>query len=297
MLKLKVFDPPMCCSTGICGNSVDPRLVSFAADLEWLKKQNIDVIRYGLSFEPKEFVNNELVKTTLQKDGNDCLPLIVVNNEVVSKGCYPNRETLAKICGIEWKAEYASQEIPSVAIESSACGPDCDCHQSDVSDKTKKIIFAVVLLIIAGIIAVKLSCKAEAIERKQNNILITSKSVTPALGTYIDSANQIKSSQDTAFIYIPTQNNGKISKETKKAVLSAKEKLNARNITVDLYTLKTTSPDYASIASSSNPPAIIVAYKGQVKSTISGQINETRLLQAYVAATQAGCGSGCPCHK
>ena len=36
MSKLEVFDPAMCCSTGVCGVDVDPVLVQFAADLQWL---------------------------------------------------------------------------------------------------------------------------------------------------------------------------------------------------------------------------------------------------------------------
>jgi len=88
MLKLEVFDPPMCCATGICGNSVDPKLVTFASDLEWLKKQGVDVVRHGLSFEPAEFVKNEAVKSTLQSDGDGCLPILVIDNKIISKACY-----------------------------------------------------------------------------------------------------------------------------------------------------------------------------------------------------------------
>ena len=31
MTHLQVFDPPMCCSTGVCGPQVDPELPRFAA--------------------------------------------------------------------------------------------------------------------------------------------------------------------------------------------------------------------------------------------------------------------------
>lgn len=103
MKKLHVFDPPMCCSSGVCGTNVDTKLVTFASDLEWLKKQGIEVERHGLSFEPSAFVKNEIVKKSLEKEGNDCLPLIVVNNEIVYKGSYPQREKLAEIFGIEFK--------------------------------------------------------------------------------------------------------------------------------------------------------------------------------------------------
>jgi hypothetical protein len=36
MTKLEVYDPAMCCSTGVCGPEVDPALVTFAADLKWV---------------------------------------------------------------------------------------------------------------------------------------------------------------------------------------------------------------------------------------------------------------------
>ena len=41
MTKLAVYDPPMCCSTGVCGPSVDPVLPRLPADLDWLKRQGV----------------------------------------------------------------------------------------------------------------------------------------------------------------------------------------------------------------------------------------------------------------
>ena len=48
MTRLQVFDGPMCCSTGVCGPTVDPRLAQVAADLEWLKTQGVQVERFNL---------------------------------------------------------------------------------------------------------------------------------------------------------------------------------------------------------------------------------------------------------
>ena len=45
MASVEVFDPAMCCSTGVCGPSVDPALARFAADLEWLAGQGVAVAR------------------------------------------------------------------------------------------------------------------------------------------------------------------------------------------------------------------------------------------------------------
>jgi hypothetical protein len=187
MLKLEVFDPPMCCATGICGNSVDSKLVTFASDLEWLKKQGIDVVRHGLSFEPNEFVKNEDVKTTLQKEGNDSLPIVIADNKLAYKGIYPSREQLAKTCNITWKDEFATEE--TTKIEAEICGPDCDCHKSALSNTAKKILFILIVLAMLAIIGIKIAPKAHSAE-----------TAYPSIGSF----SQIKSSQEVLkWIYIP----------------------------------------------------------------------------------------------
>lgn len=100
MTKVEVFDPPMCCSTGVCGPNVDPQLARFAADLHWLANQGIQVERYTLSQQPQAFAANRLVKTALEVEGNQCLPLMLINGQVVSKGAYPVREELARLSGV-----------------------------------------------------------------------------------------------------------------------------------------------------------------------------------------------------
>ena len=101
MNRIEVFDPPMCCSTGVCGPSIDPALVRFAADLHWLANQRIVVERYNLAQQPQAFAANETVKSALKQYGNECLPLILLNGEIVSKGRYPIRVELARLTGVE----------------------------------------------------------------------------------------------------------------------------------------------------------------------------------------------------
>lgn len=133
-MKLEIFDPPMCCETGICGSNVDPRLVTFASDLEWLKKQGVEVIRYGLSFNPGEFVSNTLVQNTLQTEGNKCLPILFADGELALKASYPSREKLAQIC----KIGFNEDEAPPVHREENCCcGVDCDCNKNVPKELTK----------------------------------------------------------------------------------------------------------------------------------------------------------------
>jgi len=101
MKKVQVFDPAMCCPTGICGPSVNPELPRFAADLEWLKSHAVQVDRYSLAHQIRAFIENEVVRRTMETHGPDCLPLILVDGRIVSMARYPSREELARWTGTE----------------------------------------------------------------------------------------------------------------------------------------------------------------------------------------------------
>lgn len=96
MKILTVFDPAMCCSTGVCGSDVDQALVDFAADVQWLKQRGIHVTRYNLAQQPMDFVHNEKAKTFLETAGADGLPLLLLDGETVMAGRYPKRAELAR---------------------------------------------------------------------------------------------------------------------------------------------------------------------------------------------------------
>ena len=88
MKAIQVYDPPMCCSTGLCGNDIDPALVSFAALLTGLVQKGAKVERYNLGQQPMAFVQNPTVKALLEKEGVAALPLILLDGEVHLKGRY-----------------------------------------------------------------------------------------------------------------------------------------------------------------------------------------------------------------
>ena len=122
MKRVEVFDPAMCCSTGVCGPTVDPALVRFAADLHWLANQRIAVERYNLAQQPQAFAASPVVKTALKEHGNKCLPLILLDGSIVSQGHYPTRAELARLAGVELDA---LAEVPAGAklpvINSRCC--------------------------------------------------------------------------------------------------------------------------------------------------------------------------------
>ncbi len=120
MKKLQVFDPAMCCSTGVCGPSVDPKLPRFAADLDWLKSKGVQVERYNLAQDVAAFTANVTVKGALNSSGTKCLPLLLLDGEVVSSGEYPSREALARYVGVEYEpAPLVAERQDLVGITST----------------------------------------------------------------------------------------------------------------------------------------------------------------------------------
>lgn len=142
MTEFRVFDPAMCCSTGICGPSVDPRLVRFAADLDWLKSQGVSVERFNLSQQPAAFAADAAVKRALEALGEAGLPLVKVNGEVKSCGTYPARDELAVWAGLSPSALEPSETKVASAAEGAAGKPQaiscCGPAAASASGTTRK---------------------------------------------------------------------------------------------------------------------------------------------------------------
>lgn len=94
--KIEIFDPALCCATGVCGPSVDPELTRFSMLHHQLLNQGYDVKRYNLAQEPDKFVNNQEVNELLGNEGPDGLPAVVVNGELTFNGRYPNVNEFAE---------------------------------------------------------------------------------------------------------------------------------------------------------------------------------------------------------
>jgi AhpD family alkylhydroperoxidase len=127
-VSLQVYDPAMCCSTGVCGPAVDPRLPRFAADLEWLAEKGVSVERFNLAQQPEAFAANGQVKQALEAEGTDCLPIVLVNGVIVGKGAYPEREQLARWTRVQTegaKSMYTAAVAELVAI-GAAVASNCE---------------------------------------------------------------------------------------------------------------------------------------------------------------------------
>ena len=128
MTTLTVYDPAMCCSTGICGTEIDQRLVDMAADLDWLKAQGVTVQRFGLSREPGEFAANDTVRQIMQDSEGDDLPVFLVDGGFKAKARYPARAELADWVGVSDASGAAVQQpapccspAPEESVAVSGC--------------------------------------------------------------------------------------------------------------------------------------------------------------------------------
>lgn len=97
MVKIEIFDPALCCPTGVCGPDVDPELTRIARVITTLRKKGVDIVRHNLSQDPEPYVSNKDINQLLETDGTDSLPATVVNGKLVKKADYP---TIAELS--EW---------------------------------------------------------------------------------------------------------------------------------------------------------------------------------------------------
>ena len=121
MKKLEVFDPAMCCSTGVCGVDVDPVLAQFAADLQWVAEQGVEVKRYNLGQEPQACAVNPAIVKEMEA-GMDRLPIIVIDGAVGATGAYLSRAQLAQKLGLT----LASKDKPHIKL-GTCCNPKSGC--------------------------------------------------------------------------------------------------------------------------------------------------------------------------
>jgi AhpD family alkylhydroperoxidase len=126
MKKLQVFDPALCCSTGVCGVDVDQALVGFAADVDWAKQHGVQIERFNLAQQPMDFAENTTVKRFLEDSGQEGLPLVLLDGEVVLSGRYPNRNELTEWLGIAVAPSLFSEQVAELVAIGAAIGCNCE---------------------------------------------------------------------------------------------------------------------------------------------------------------------------
>ena len=122
MQKVQIFDPALCCSSGVCGTDVDQKLVDFSADVDWAKQSGLQIERFNLAQQPMAFADNTAVKGLLERSGEAALPITLVDGEVAFAGRYPTRDDLAR-----WLGTAAAVPKAPDAAAGSCCSGGARC--------------------------------------------------------------------------------------------------------------------------------------------------------------------------
>jgi len=141
MKTIQVFDPALCCSTGVCGVEVDQALVGFAADVGWAQGQGAKIERFNLAQQPMAFAENPAVNGALERAWPDLLPLIVLDGRVAMSGRYPTRDESAQWLGLAnatdapsiFNAQVAELVAIGAAIAAN-CEPCLEFHHAKAKE-------------------------------------------------------------------------------------------------------------------------------------------------------------------
>lgn len=206
-------------------------------------------------------------------------------------------------------------------MESANCGPGCDCGKPTGNRKIKAVVCLIVLLGIGGIFVYKAqSAKQDTAADTETAFSaaganqVTEQEVaaptadekepvkatekTGTVGKELDSLaslNEVAANQDAVFVFIPAAGPYASDEKMTEAIATAQRRIEATGAKIGVYTLQSSSPEYANIAAQVQTPGMLVMSKGRGMGAVSGGITETKILQAYVASSRvSGCGpSGC----
>jgi hypothetical protein len=99
MTTVTVFRHPPPPVIGVCGVVFDRAFEAFEENLDWLEAIGVLVERFDPQEQPEEGARFEAVKDSLAREGQRCLPLILVDGTLVSSGVRPTRTQLARVVG------------------------------------------------------------------------------------------------------------------------------------------------------------------------------------------------------
>lgn len=130
MKKMQIFEPAMCCPTGLCGVGVNSELLRISTVLNTLKNNGTIVDRFNLNSAPMEFVNNKVVNEYINLKGPDGLPVITVDGKIVIEGRYPTNDEFTKLLDLPeglLEKQQKSVKVKVTPKKSGGCGCKGGC--------------------------------------------------------------------------------------------------------------------------------------------------------------------------
>lgn len=128
MKTMKIFEPAMCCPTGLCGVGVDPELLRISTILNTLEKKGAPVERFNLTSAPMEFVTTQVISEQLMKDA-ESLPITTVDGAIVLTGRYPSNDEFITLLDLPAGTLTGDLEAPDeVKEETEEAQGECSCE-------------------------------------------------------------------------------------------------------------------------------------------------------------------------
>lgn len=204
-------------------------------------------------------------------------------------------------------SESSDNKKTDLPVDLGVCAPGCDCGKPAGSKRSKLVLSLLVLLAAGGILIFKATeAKKEAPVSTGDTFVAPAGPMVlgPAPGTAglggaaggplasFAALNTVAAGQDSVLVFVPAKEGEAASGETKTAMDGVLRSLQGKGVRTGFYTLATGSLDYGRVAAQTSLPAVVALTKGRGMGTASGPFTEEKLMQAYVASTQAaGC---CP---
>ncbi len=209
----------------------------------------------------------------------------------------------------------STNKTDSTSIQDASCGPGCCCTSGGSFSRMRMIICALIL-VAATVLVARAIIKNRSAATPVPAASFTAPTVaqpaatagslappaaiaaTPAERVATEIAtlaelNTAAAKTDAVFVFLP----GKRGTPPLAQMQAAVKTIAAQGKTIGIFTLKTTAPEYQSIAAQVPVPCVLAMVKGRGAAPVSGDITEAKLVQGFVAASSGGgCGpasSGC----
>ena len=95
-MKIQIFEPNLCCSTGVCGPTPDKDLINLQQTIQAANKAGIKIERYAINQQPLAFTSNETIRAYIKENGTGNFPVTLVDGAIILEKRYPSLEDFKK---------------------------------------------------------------------------------------------------------------------------------------------------------------------------------------------------------
>ncbi|MCC5926900.1 MAG: arsenite efflux transporter metallochaperone ArsD [Bacteroidetes bacterium] len=95
-MKIEIFEPNLCCSTGVCGPTPDKDLVNLQEMVQTAKKAGYTIQRYAINQQPLAFTSNDVIRQYIRENGTNNFPVTLIDGEIIKEKAYPSWTELSE---------------------------------------------------------------------------------------------------------------------------------------------------------------------------------------------------------